>query len=69
MKALKNIIPLAALIALPLTAMTAGPEKQPDAKIHKVVFEVAIDGAETWLGSLRILDPSCHDAMRQITET
>ena len=69
MKALKNIITLAALIALPLTAMTAEPEKQPDAKIHKVVFEVAIDGAETWLGSLRILYPSCHDAMRQITET
>jgi len=53
MKALKNIITLAALIALPLTAMTAEPEKQPDAKIHKVVFEVAIDGAEQWLGALR----------------
>lgn len=53
MKALKNIINLAALIALPLTAMTAEFEKQPDAKIHKVVFEVAIDGAEQWLGALR----------------
>ena len=53
MKALKNIITMAALIALPLTAMTAEFEKQPDAKIHKVVFEVAIDGAEQWLGSLR----------------
>ena len=52
MKALKNIITLAALIALPLTA-TAEPERQPDAKIHKVVFEVAIDGAEQWLGALR----------------
>src|ERR1035437_7834471 len=50
MKALKHIITLAALIALPLTAMTAEPEKQPDAKIHKVVFEVAIDGVEPWLG-------------------
>ena len=46
MKALRNIIILAAIIALPLTAMTAKPEKQPDCKIHKVVFEVAIDGAE-----------------------
>ena len=53
MKALKNIITLAALIALPLTAMTAEPEKQPDAKIHKVVFEVTIDGADPWLGALR----------------
>jgi intracellular sulfur oxidation DsrE/DsrF family protein len=53
MKALKNIIILAALIALPLTVMTAEPEKQPGGKIHKVVFEVAIDGAEKWLGALR----------------
>jgi len=53
MKALRNIISLAAIIALPLTAMTAEPEKQPNTKIHKVVFEVAIDGAEQWLGALR----------------
>src|ERR1035437_3197000 len=53
MKALRNIITLAAFIALPLTAMTAEPEKQPDTKIHKVVFEVAIDGVEQWLGALR----------------
>jgi intracellular sulfur oxidation DsrE/DsrF family protein len=53
MKALRNIITLAAIIALPLTAMTAEPEKQPDTKIHKVVFEVAIDGAEQWLAALR----------------
>jgi intracellular sulfur oxidation DsrE/DsrF family protein len=53
MKALTNIITLAAIIALPLTAMTAEPEKQPDTKIHKVVFEIAIDGAEQWLRALR----------------
>ena len=53
MNALKNIITLAALIALPLTAMTAEPEKQPDVKLHKVVFEVATDGAGPWLGALR----------------
>jgi intracellular sulfur oxidation DsrE/DsrF family protein len=53
MKALKNIITLSALIALTLTVMAAEPEKQPAGKIHKVVFEVASDGAEPWLGALR----------------
>jgi intracellular sulfur oxidation DsrE/DsrF family protein len=33
--------------------MNVEPEKQPDAKIHKVVFEVAMDGAEQWLDALR----------------
>jgi intracellular sulfur oxidation DsrE/DsrF family protein len=53
MKALKNIITLSALIALTLTVMAAEPEKQPIGKIHKVVFEVASEGAEPWLGALR----------------
>ena len=56
MKALKNIVTLAALIALPLTVMTAEPEKQRAGKIHKIVFEVAIDGAESWLGALRNIE-------------
>ncbi|HZL43528.1 MAG TPA: DsrE family protein [Verrucomicrobiae bacterium] len=36
--------------------MTVEPEKQPDGKIHKVVFEVALDGAEKWLGALRNIE-------------
>lgn len=42
-----------ALIALPLTGMTAEPTKQPTPRMHKVVFEVAMDGAEKWEGALR----------------
>ena len=53
MKTLKNIITLAALIALPLIVMTAEVEKQPAGKTHKVVFEVSIDGTDKWLGALR----------------
>lgn len=53
MKTLKNIITLAALIALPLTVMTAEAEKQPAGKTYRVVFEVSIDGADKWLGALR----------------
>jgi intracellular sulfur oxidation DsrE/DsrF family protein len=47
---------LAALIALPLTAMTAKAQAQPDGKAYKVVFEVSLDGAEKWLGALRNAD-------------
>src|SRR5664280_3075403 len=36
--------------------MTVEPEKQPDGKIHKVGFEVALDGAEKWLGALRNIE-------------
>ena len=53
MKTLLKTIALAALTTLPLTAMTAEPEKPSADKTHKVVFEVAIDGAEKWLGALR----------------
>ena len=53
MKTLLKTIALAALTALPFTAMTAEPEKPAADKIHKVVFEVAIDGAEKWQGALR----------------
>lgn len=52
MKTLLKLIAMAALFALPLTAMTA-TEKQPNVKIHKVVFEVAIDGSEKWEAALR----------------
>ncbi len=53
MKTLTKTIALAALAALPLTAMTAEPEKPAADKTHKVVFEVSIDGAEKWQGALR----------------
>ena len=53
MKMLLNTIALSAFFALPLTGMTAEPTKQPTNKMHKVVFEVAIDGAEKWEGALR----------------
>lgn len=53
MKTLLNTIAIAALIALPLTGMTAESEKQSTNRMHKVVFEVAIDGAEKWEGALR----------------
>ncbi len=46
-------IALAALAALPLTAMTTEPDKPSADKTHKVVFEVSIDGAEKWQGALR----------------
>ncbi len=47
------LITIAALAALPLTAITAEPKKPSADKTHKVVFEVAIDGAEKWQGALR----------------
>ena len=53
MKTLLKTLALVALTALPLTAMTAEPEKPSADKTHKVVFEVAIDGAEKWQAALR----------------
>ena len=53
MKTLLKTIALAALTAIPLTAMTAEPEKPTDDKTHKVVFEVSIDSAEKWQGAMR----------------
>lgn len=53
MKTLLKTFALATLIALPLVAITAESEEQSTNKIHKVVFEVAIDGAEKWEGALR----------------
>ena len=49
---LKTIV-LAALTTLPLIALTAEPEKPAADQTHKVVFEVAIDGAEKWQAALR----------------
>ena len=43
----------AALALLPLTAMTAEPEKAASDKTHQVVFEVTSDGPEKWQGALR----------------
>ena len=53
MRTLLKTIALAAFTALPLTAMTAEPEKPSADKMHKVVFEVAVDGTEKWQGVLR----------------
>ena len=53
MKILLKAIALAALTALPLTALSAEPEKPSAEKTHQVVFEVAMDGAEKWQGALR----------------
>ena len=53
MKTLLKITALAALFALPLTGMTAEPNTQPTNQMHKVVFEVAIDGVEKWEAALR----------------
>jgi intracellular sulfur oxidation DsrE/DsrF family protein len=53
MKMLLSTIAIAALIALPLRGMTAEAVKQSTNKMHKVVFEVAIDGAEKWEAALR----------------
>jgi intracellular sulfur oxidation DsrE/DsrF family protein len=53
MKTLMKTIALAALFALPLTGTTTEPNKQPTNQMHKVVFEVAIDGAEKWEAALR----------------
>lgn len=53
MKTLLNTLILAALLMLPASAMSAEPAKQPAEKTHKVVFEVAMDGADKWQGALR----------------
>ena len=53
MKTLLKTIALAALTALPLTAMTAQLGNSTADKTHKVVFEVAMDGEEKWQGALR----------------
>lgn len=53
MKMLLSTIAIVALIALPLTGRTAEAVQQSTNKMHKVVFEVAIDGAEKWQGALR----------------
>ena len=43
----------AALVLLPLTAMTAEPKKATSDKTHQVVFEVTSDGPDKWQGALR----------------
>jgi intracellular sulfur oxidation DsrE/DsrF family protein len=53
MKTLLNSISLAALFALPLTGVTAEPTTQSTNQMHKVVFEIAMDGAEKWEAALR----------------
>lgn len=53
MKMLLSTLAIAALIALPLTGMTAVAVKESTNKMHKVAFEVAMDGAEKWEAALR----------------
>jgi uncharacterized protein len=52
MKSLLSAV-LAVFAVLPLAASAAESEKPSAAKVHKVVFEVSIDGAEKWQGALR----------------
>lgn len=53
MKKLIKTITLVSLISLPLICVAAGPINDTPISIHKVVFEVTIDGAEKWEGVLR----------------
>ncbi len=53
MKMLLSTIAVAALLALPLTGMAAGAQNRSTNTMHKVVFEIAMDGAEKWEGALR----------------
>lgn len=53
MKILLNTIAVAALIALSPTGMAAEAVTQSTNTMHKVVFEVAIDGEEKWEAALR----------------
>ena len=46
MKTKLQTLALAALTLLPLTGMTAESQKPSAEKAHKVVFEVAMDGAD-----------------------
>ena len=52
MKTLFKILVLA-LLALPLAGLTAETKEQPPTRTHKVVFEVAMEGAENWEAALR----------------
>lgn len=53
MKTLLKTIAISALFSLPLTGTSADPIKQTTNQMHKVVFEVAMDGAEKWEATLR----------------
>ena len=48
---IKTIV-LAALAALPLTAMNAQTEKSSADKTHRIVFEVTMEGPEQWTAVL-----------------
>jgi len=52
MKSLIKIFVLA-LLALPVAALTAQTKEQVPNRTHKVVFEVASDGADNWEAALR----------------
>ena len=52
MKNLIKTIVLAALAALPLTAMNAQTEKTSTDKTHRIVFEVTMEGPEQWTAVL-----------------
>jgi intracellular sulfur oxidation DsrE/DsrF family protein len=52
MNTLTKTIALAALAALPLTAMNAQTEKPTADKTHRIVFEVTMEGPEQWTAVL-----------------
>ncbi len=53
MKAFLTVLIATAFAALPCESIAAEIEKPGAEKTHKVVFEVAMDGAEKWQGALR----------------
>ncbi len=56
MHAILRALAIAALLALALPGSTAEPSKLPISRVHKVVFELAADGAEKWMATLRNLE-------------
>lgn len=55
MNTILRVLAIAALLALPLPGSTAELKKQPIGRVHKVVFELATDGAEKWMATVRNL--------------
>ena len=53
MKTLPKFVALAALFALPLAGITAEAVIESTNRMHKVVFEVSIEGADKWESALR----------------
>jgi len=68
MKSLIKTLALAALILLPLTAMTAQPVNPTSDKMPNVVFEVTSDNPEKWLGALRNVENAPKVDRKEVDE-